>query len=652
MRKIFITIASFIMSFVMCLGFLGGCGLISVDGEKDMNQVIATVKISDDMDAAEEILKKDIVMSYLNYGYMYEYSYGYTREEVVNMIVDSLISNRVYVQYVMQEFNKEAQNVVDNTKGVWDVDRYLTNGTSDPEDNEIMDATYSAYKDMNNLITSYMDAEDKVQDALPEAVRTVPTSAANAEKELSVAEKAAYVQKGIDVGNNNSERKKAYNKVIDLLDSNELLGDYKNDLTETTYYAETLKSYKEQLLLEKFEEKIKKEQREAVLFTSLEEIYVNRYETQSEMDATAFAEKLSSATASDPVLVNNSNGKYGYVYNLLLGASETLTTKLSNWESDYKKNNPNASQDDLYSAKVEYRAGLFENITAKDLRYSWIWSGYDGKLNGTTFTFTGDYTFTENSLPFQGKVTLLNPVAACEEEPEDYVAEYSVTEVTKFSLTDFLNMMETYLYGTSQNDVKAGGASESYYKIVNASNVTEYDQKINELLFAFSTDSGSLNTYKGYSITPTPDPGKDETYMQEFADAGRILLGMESDSSVYNGTLGNSSYIMVATDYGYHIMFYSEMFDTTYNYASLTAYLDYAYGEKDDWAVELQNMINTYDDYEDKNHFLYVLLDSVASTKVNNELTRIQNKMLNDYVYNDGNFVVKYESRYADLLEA
>lgn len=653
MRKIFITIASFLMSFVMCLGFLGGCGLISVDGEKDMNQVIATVKISDSLEKEEKILKKDIVMAYLNYGYMYEYNYGYTRDKVINMIVDSLISNRVFVQYAMQKFNADGL-VVDNTvEDVWNIDRYLTNGTVDVEDNEILDAKYSAYKDMNNLITSYMDVEDKVQDAMPEAVRTVPTGAANAEKELTAAEKNAYVQKGIDDGDDNLERKKAFNKVIDLLDNNELLGDYTDDLTQTTYYQETLKNYKEQKLLEKFEKGIKDAARANVNFSDLEEVYASRYESQSDMSAADFAEKLSSATASDPVLVNK-NGTYGYVYNLLLGASETLTTKLSDWETKYKKEHPQASKAELTAAKAEYREGIFNDIIAKDMRYSWIWSGYDGTLDGTTFTFTGDYTFAKdevNSLPFKGEVKLLNPVEG--EEPEDYVAEYSVTKLNKYSLSDFVEMMETYLYGSAQTDVKKSSASKAYYKIVNATGVNEYDAKINELLFAFSTDNGSLNTYKGYSITPTPDAGKSETYMQEFADAGRILLGMESDSTVCDQTLGNNSYIMVATDYGYHIMFYSEKFDSTYDYDNLTDYLN-AFCTKTEatWADEFAAMLADFDDFEDKEHFLYTLLDSVSSTRVNKALANTQNDILGEYVYGDNKCVVKYESRYADLLKA
>ena len=141
--------------------------------------------------------------------------------------------------------------------------------------------------------------------------------------------------------------------------------------------------------------------------------------------------------------------------------------------------------------------------------------------------------------------------------------------------------------------------------------------------------------------------------MQEFADAGRILLGMESDSTVCDQTLGNNSYIMVATDYGYHIMFYSEKFDSTYDYDNLTDYLN-AFCTKTEatWADEFAAMLADFDDFEDKEHFLYTLLDSVSSTRVNKALANTQNDILGEYVYGDNKCVVKYESRYADLLKA
>ena len=668
MRKTFFTIASLMMTLIMGLTFLGGCKLITTDAEKDMNQVIATVKISSEMNEADEIYKKDILMGYLNYGYMYEYSYGYSREQVIKLIVNNLINNRVYVQYVMQEFNKSNETIVDSSKDAWDIDRYLT-------DSEQIDALYSTVKGMNDLITGYMDVEDKVQDAMPEAVRAIPTNATNAEKELDDNQKGKYVYGNdypktdyvytdsdviIDDGENNAERRKAYNKVINLLKTNQLLGNYANSLTETTYYQESLQSYKEQKLLERFENDIKDEARKTISFTALEEIFEDRYDTQSKMTETEFAEKLSSATASDPVLVNK-NGAYGYVYNLLLSANETASNKLNKYVADWNEKNPNPTveqKEQFAKEKADYRKTLFEGITAKDMRYSWIWSGYDGVLENSTYTFTGDYTFATNSLPFKGAVKLLNPIADGETEPEDYKAEYSVLNVEKFSLDSFVELVETYLYGAKQTDVKKNDAPSAYYKVVNANVVDEYDAKINELLFAFSTDPGSLNTYKGYSISPVPELGKAETYMQEFADAGRILLGIETDareevldSSV---TLGNGSYIMVATDYGYHVMFYSQVFDNTFSYSELKAYLDDfcdKYG-KSTWEEVIAYMIADWDNWEDKDHFLYNLFDSVSSTKIDAELTKIQNKIANDYVYNDAGYVVKYANRYADLLKA
>jgi len=60
MRKLLVTIASIVMSLVMCLSAFSGCSLIEVDSEKDMNQVVATVRISEDVPKADEILKKAI----------------------------------------------------------------------------------------------------------------------------------------------------------------------------------------------------------------------------------------------------------------------------------------------------------------------------------------------------------------------------------------------------------------------------------------------------------------------------------------------------------------------------------------------------------------------------------------------------------------
>ena len=110
----------------------------------------------------------------------------------------------------------------------------------------------------------------------------------------------------------------------------------------------------------------------------------------------------------------------------------------------------------------------------------------------------------------------------------------------------------------------------------------------------------------------------------------------------------------VETEYGYHVMFYSQVFDNTFSYSELEAYLDDfcdKYG-KSTWEEVIAYMIADWDNWEDKDHFLYNLFDSVSSTKIDAELTKIQNKIANDYVYNDAGYVVKYANRYADLLKA
>lgn len=621
MRKILITVAAAVMSVVMCFSSLAGCNLITVDSEKDMNQVVAAVQIHESA-PLDKIYKKDMVMAYLNYGYMYEQYYGYTSEQTFTEIINSLVKTRIFVQNAMIDFNA-GQKPFDNgilqstITDVWNIDRYLS-------DEDVVNATYSTIKDINVLIHSYEhDHEaEKFGDSLAETVRTTPTNAANEEKELSLDEKKAYINEtGIDSDSTES-RRAAYNKVVELLRVNSLLGAYDGDLSDTDYYKETLNGYKESRLIERYEDRIEEEARSKFDWDYLQKAYKEKYEQQQNLTSTEFTEKLSSATASDPILVGV-NGTYGYVYNLLLGASETQTSKINELSSS------------LTTAKrAEERRKILEATKVKDQRSTWLLSGYDFDIN--TKKFTGDYTFTtaENSLAFQGEVTKLADAT------DESSAEYRVDSVKSFGLSDFVDFMENYVYGAKQTAEENTNSNSSIYKKVKSEAViNEYSEKINELLFAFSTDPGSLNTYKGYAIKPVPDGADAEDYMQEFADAGRELL-----------TMGGTSYIMVATDYGYHVMFYSEKFTADYGYESLTAYLNAEYGSKD-WAAEAATMLSTWEDYEDTDNYLYLLCNSLSSTAVSNAITKYQNRILNKYIYEQKDTFVKFFTEtYQDLL--
>ncbi len=618
MKKKLFAIVAVIISAITCLSAYG-CNVVTTNGTRDYNRTVATVQINGDF-KKEVITKKDMVMSYINYGYQYVQN-GYTQSQVFEMILDNLINNRLIVQHAMKEM--EAGGIIeDNTATKYTLLRYL-------DADEKLDAKYETVKSMNDLIDSYEEVDDIKQDTLVDEVRTVPTDATN-DDEVTSTEKQDYIDEGIDMGVNatgsitDAKRYKAFSSVLKVLKANEILGEnVTTDIAESDYYKDVLESYQESALIEKYEKILSAELRSETTFEILQAKYAEMYADQQNeyADVTAFATALSSASAKSPIFYNGAGG-YGYVYNLLLGASTEQTTAISK----IKEDDPDISIDD-YNAK---RKDILSATTVTDLRSTWIKSGYD--FNGTYFT--GDYTFANdpaNSLKFYGTVDTYD-----KEDPEDD-DKYFVKSVREFGLDEFIAEMDSYLGINSGNSTITDNVDSSVYRKADANGVVdEYDAKINELLFAFSTDSGSLNPYKGYVIAPTPDFDEKDQWVLEFAEAGRALL-----------TMGNNSYIIVASDYGYHIMFYSEVV-TAGGKATLTDYLNAEYGNKD-WANEYANLLANWDEDDvDTEHYLYILADATMnlSTKLNTKETAI----LNEYKYGDNDCVVKYPKVYKDLL--
>ncbi len=615
MKKRLFAIVAVIMSLFLGVSIFSGCNLLTKNTEKDMAQTVATVQIDEDA-PRDKISKQQVMMAYLNYGYYYVAQGSYTQEQAINMMVDNLITTRILVQNAMAEFDADQTYPTKNEgKGVWDVERYLTV-------KEMTSAKYTASKAINDLIDSYEEKDDTAynKDTLADEVRAVPTGATNFEEEITDADKQEYVAKndgvryfeGIDIGEKSTARRTAYNKVLKLLENNGLLGDYDGANVKTTaYYKEALKNATESELIEIFETRTKESIRKAVAFSTLEEKYVEMYTAQKNLSSADYNTALDAATKDNPMIYHPAVG-YGYVYNLLLGVDDVQKELIGDMD------NP------------ALRRQILSSTTVKDLRSTWILNGYDFDL--ASKKFTGDYAHLEDSLPFYGDVTLLK------EKTDEYSAEYRIDGVTEFGLDAFVQLMEEYLYGAVKTGEDLTGKDLSYYKIVNNNRQkpANYVEKINELLFAFSTDPGSLNTYKGYKISPVPDLGEEETYMQEFADAGRELLKM-----------GDGSYIMVATNYGYHVMFFSQVLSSADNYDNLIDYLASLDGSVSDWAEKFNDMIDNWEDYEDTDSYLYVLADLVINEE--NAMSKKQEEIVKKYK-NDNSKVKKYADRYADLI--
>lgn len=622
MKKRLVKFLTVILSVIMGAASLFGCNIVTDNLDRDLNQVVATVNVNQ----KENIYKKDLVMAYMNGGYIYV-QYGYDKATVYNMIINELIDNRIMVQVAYEEF--EQTSVEDGTKEKYTPERYLT-----PD--EITDAKYDTYKSINSLLDNYSEDKSNTEkkDTLISDVRTVPTDAKNAEKELDTAEKNAYIAKGFDITSTEYKRA-AFNKVITLLNDNGLLGsDYNGSIETTDYFARVLKNNYESQIIDKYENGIKQKFINELTYETLEASYTDKLNDQKAWDNDEFVSALSSATATSPILYS-AFGTYGYVYNLLLGVNDYQSKKI-----EELKEKENVSEADYSAARKDILAGT----VAKDLRSSWILSGYD--FDFASKKFTGDYTFAkdaDNSLEFQGEVTKLRDA----DDENNLSAVYRVDSVKTFGLEEFTAFVNKYVYN-DESAIVPSTHPDRYYEYDLADKPdTEYDAKMNELLFAFSTDPGSLNTYKGYVIKPD-----NNEYVKTFGDAGKELLQYAADNAGKSG-----SYKVVASDYGYHFMFFSEVWTAEKEFATLGDYLD-TLGIDKGGAATWEAYFNAqkadkekWEDFEEENNFLYFLANEWISVRSNDKTTRNRQNVTTEYRYGEHkDSTVIYKDRFSDLL--
>ncbi|MBR2870401.1 MAG: hypothetical protein IKB98_03390 [Clostridia bacterium] len=645
MKKRLLAIASFIMALVMSIACLGGCNLVTIDSDKDMEQVVATVSIESGV--SSKLYKQELIMDYLNYGYQYVQAQGYTMEQALELVIDSRVNTMILTQYAMKYLDENGEVANSQITDKWNPERYLSNVDTADDVSDINQAKYTVYNAINSMLDSFATEGDstKVGESSIQASRATPTGAA-VDTEVTKDEKLEVLADGFDIGPD-AKRREAFNKFINFLKINNLLGnDYKNnDITTTAYYKENLQNAKEAIVLEKFEEAYKKQALEELNlnfdedtnnlenFDDAKVLFEDKKQDQMDMTNEEFVTALKEATAQSPVLYG-AYGTYGYVYNLLLGIDDVQTSLIGKID---------ASKSD--SEKALERADILATTRIKDLRASWVEANYE--YDEATKKFGGDYTFTsvDNSLPFQGDVEVLKA------KTDDEDAEYRAT-APYIGLDQFIRSMNNYMKTGTFADTAETLTVDSVYNTATLagsvkasgtySNVEEYKEKINELLFAFSTDDGSLNTYKGYVIQPEVDAQKSEEYVATFAEAGRLLL-----------SVGGQSYVIVASDFGYHVMFFSEVFN-----AGTGANLDLEQflnancdkGEYASWSAYYDAMMADFFEWEDTDNYLYVLMAAKCQSRVTNKFERLQKSTITKYLYQTEGAVEINTDSYADLL--
>lgn len=478
---------------------------------------------------------------------------------------------------------------------------------------EYANALYLVRSSVNSMVKTFMEADDKSDEKEDETftARTVPTKDKDTDTdeealrkrkatayEIKVVEAALeydeaetvpeefetlkssepsvydlnmYLYKNYKIDFSSSRaRKQGASKLFDYLEKNGLnkVGDKwatkeslrKSDKEKyydfnnpekafnSTYFEYLLISRLESALIGKYETSLVDSiENEELSNDGLWEQYQVEYATQEALyrnDVTSYETALSNASDTSFVLYTPYEGSYGYVTNLLIGFSEEQTQLLNDYSS--KKG---VKEEDI----VKYRAELLKSLQASDQRTTWVQSNYgkytENASGAGSFAFDDDYRMSslDSVKNFIGTVKAKD-VKGTETEDSNGVKKgaWSYSEITpeKIGFETFYNTYVKELLG----DAKYFENGEAFGKVTGYSE--ELYKKFNDLLFAFSTDTGCLNKKYGYLYSAFTSGTQ---YVKEFAAAAKKVVQE-----------GVGAYTIVATQYGYHVIMCTEIVKAPY----------------------------------------------------------------------------------------
>lgn len=474
-------------------------------------------------------------------------------------------------------------------------------------------------------------------------------------------------------GSTSYTRSRAYAQFIHALRENYLIGEDEKDVTDVTalsYFTTELKSQLEQMLINKFYATLAYKAAQTMSATTLQESYQTLLNSQeASTESSSFTTTMDSLSDTSFVVYSPKNRKFGFVYNILLPFNTNQTKLLDSIRyTDGTKE---------YYAARNTNAGLLSSVEAKDQRASWFNGSED-----YSFEATGDY-YKNAYNSAEGKTNYLffkDSYVENGEGIERYAGKYPFNGTAEkkddgtykltYNLLDvdgFIDEMESYIgYVTDNSSVASGKyysgtldnlaqwnaadkesstfysvtadyfpkdangvidqSANIYYKgsvsnlgftadgaLDKTTNSYKVISAVNELMFAYSTDTGCLNSYLGYSIAAKEEA---TSYVAEFEYAAQQAV---------NDGAGVGNYYVVATDYGWHIIYVS------FVYTGGEVYGGFDYNER--------NTEGTFSYY-----FYQSKKSSTVTEYGNNKETMIRYNANNDTV------VTLHKDRYEDLL--
>lgn len=397
------------------------------------------------------------------------------------------------------------------------------------------------------------------------------------------------------------------------------------------------------------------------LLNSQKDSYVtsSAFETaMGSMSSSSFVLYSPSTTDSDK-FDGTKNGEFGFVYNILLPFNAKQSVQLAQLNSVLTAN-------DDKNAYYIGRNELLKDIKTTDQRAAWFNGSTkyafdakdeDGKYDGDYYkSGERNYLFFENNLTdseeggrykklqaydgryaYNGKA-YENKDGSYTLIPEKLTIDSMLEEFSAY-INYVLGTTNSVSYSTDSNyydtsDFFKDGDDEEidYSKFVYASGKVDFGSDfkkndlmnaatnqykamsaVNELQFAYTTDTGVLSNYVGYSVS-----AYDTTYIKEFEYAAKKAVSE-----------GEGAFTVCAGDYGWHLIYVTYKYDLNGGAVN---------GETIDWS-RISN----------EGTFENLFFEWIKSNDLSNVTSMRRSKIISEF--NKEATVVKYQKRYQDLLD-
>lgn len=486
----------------------------------------------------------------------------------------------------------------------------------------------------------------------------------------------AYADDALE-GSTRSTRRLAYAQFITSLRDNYLLSEEEDvrDIMSVSYIQEEYLSQLQQQAINEYYERYQAEQEALIesvdengVYTFLQNHYLSDLTDQTVSNSTASAFETSMSSLSDtsfilyaPATEGTDGGTYGYVYNILLpfSASQSVNIDSSDTSAQYYFERKDiltgitaidqrsawfngatdysfdASQSDIdYYGKNDGRDYLFfeDNLTKPDRyasldKYAGLYS-YNGRVSENT---DGTYNLVPNKVDIDGFLTELENYVeyimggdTVSIQKED---SYNVSSYTDYYTEETADLEDEsqrkidysrFVYATGKVDVGLDDTDLSSFlstMFVEDSAAYKAMSAVNELQFAYTTDTSILSNYIGYSIS-----AYETRYIPEFEYAAQTAIS-EGAGTIY----------VCAGDYGWHVIYVTATFDTAGGAV---------YGEDIAWTADEVLTEGTF-----QNLYYTWIKDSTLTNVTTNRRSVINERFGGDST------ITKYEDAYRDLLE-